>query len=73
MDWRTIDCLHNGLPLDQDVYDAALWSSIGPLSEWSVKNNSTSIKIPDFTKGSWKTNAPVDIALEKGGNTKVKI
>src|SRR5690606_38688078 len=24
MDWRTIDCLRNGLPLDQDVYDAAL-------------------------------------------------
>jgi hypothetical protein len=23
MDWRTIDCLRNGLPLDQDVYDAA--------------------------------------------------
>ena len=28
MDWRLIDCLRNGLPLDQDVYDAALWSSI---------------------------------------------
>jgi len=36
-----IDCLRNGLPLDQDVYDAALWSSIGSLSEWSVKNQST--------------------------------
>ena len=23
MDWRLIDCLRNGLPLDQDVYDAA--------------------------------------------------
>ena len=31
MDWRLIDNLRNGLPLDQDVYDAALWSSIGPL------------------------------------------
>jgi len=38
MDWRTIDCLRNGLPLDQDIYDAALWSSIGPLTEWSVAN-----------------------------------
>ncbi len=27
-DWHLIDCLHNGLPLDQDVYDAAAWSSI---------------------------------------------
>jgi hypothetical protein len=73
MDWRTIDCLRNGFPLDEDVYDAALWSSIGPLSEWSVKNNSNSIKVPDFTNGAWKNNKPVDILLEKGGNTKVKV
>jgi hypothetical protein len=65
--------LRNGLPLDQDVYDAALWSSISPLSEWSVKNNSTSIKIPDFTKGSWKNNQPVDVSMARGGNTNVKI
>jgi hypothetical protein len=71
MDWRTIDCLRNGLPLDQDVYDAALWSAIGPLSEWSVANRSNSIDVPDFTGGSWKTNQPVDLLLEKGGNTKV--
>lgn len=71
MDWRTIDCLRNGLPLDQDVYDCALWSSISPLSEWSVANDSNSIKIPDFTGGSWKTNAPVDVELAKGGNTLV--
>jgi hypothetical protein len=71
MDWRTIDCLRNGLPLDQDVYDAALWSSISPLSEWSVENRST-IEVPDFTSGSWKENQPLDILLEKGGNTKVK-
>jgi len=71
MDWRTIDCLRNGLPLDQDVYDAALWSSIAPLSEWSVANRSNSIDVPDFTNGSWKANKPLDIALEKGGTTKI--
>jgi len=70
-DWRLIDCLRNGLPLDQDVYDAALWTSIAPLSEWSVANRSNSIDVPDFTGGSWKTNKPVDILLEEGGNTKV--
>lgn len=63
MDWRLIDCLRNGLPLDQDVYDAALWSSISPLSEWSVANRSNSIDVPDFTGGSWKTNKPVPITL----------
>jgi predicted dehydrogenase len=70
-DWRLIDCLRNGLPVDQDCYDAALWSAIAPLSEMSVANRSNSIDIPDFTGGSWKTNKPVDILLEKGANTKV--
>ena len=73
MDWRTIDCLRNGLALDQDVYDAALWSSIVPLSEWSVANRSNSIDIPDFTRGSWENNQPVDISLVQGGDTKVLI
>ena len=73
MDWRTIDCLRNGLPVDMDVYDAALWSSIAPLSEWSVAHRSNSIDVPDFTSGSWKVNQPVDIKLETGGNTKVMI
>ena len=73
MDWRTIDCLRNGLPLDQDVYDAALWSSITPLSVWSVANRSNSIDVPDFTGGSWKKNKPVDLSMEKGGTTAVKL
>ncbi|WP_031530775.1 Gfo/Idh/MocA family protein [Dyadobacter crusticola] len=72
MDWRLIDCLRNGLPLDQDVYDAASWSVIAPLSEWSVANRSNSIDIPDFTSGAWKNNQPVDLTLAKGGNTRVK-
>ena len=72
MDWRTIDCLRNGLPLDQDVYDAALWSAIAPLTEWSVANRSNSIDVPDFTDGAWQKNTPVDILMEKGGNTGVR-
>lgn len=73
MDWRLIDCLRNGIPLDENVYDAALWSSISPLSEWSVANRSNSIDIPDFTCGSYKTNIPVDITLSQGGNTGVRL
>ncbi|WP_257667455.1 Gfo/Idh/MocA family protein [Parapedobacter tibetensis] len=71
MDWRLIDCLRNGLPLDQDVYDAATWSVVGPLSEWSVANRSGSIDVPDFTSGAWKTNQPVSLTLEGGGTTGV--
>ena len=73
-DWRLIDCLRNGLPLDQDVYDAAAWSAIVPLSEWSVLNRSNSIDVPDFTAGAWKTNKPnMDINLERGGNTNLVV
>lgn len=73
MDWRLIDCLRNGLSLDQDVYDAALWSVIAPLSEWSVANRSYSIDVPDFTNGSWVNNIPVDIELSKGGTTGIRM
>jgi hypothetical protein len=70
--WRLIDCLRNGLPLEQDVYDAAAWSSIVPLSEMSVMNRSNSVDIPDFTAGSWKKNGPnMDINLTRGGDTQV--
>jgi hypothetical protein len=72
MDWRMIDCLRNGLPMDMDVYDAAAWSSIVPLSEWSIANGSAPIEIPDFTRGAWKTNEPLDITLNGGGTTGVR-
>lgn len=73
MDWRLIDCLRNGLPMDMDVYDAASWTAVGLLSEWSVANRSASIDVPDFTAGAWKHNKPVDITLQKGGTTGVKV
>jgi len=53
MDYRLIYCLRKGLPLDEDVYDAAEWSCIVELSEQSVLNNSAPVKIPDFTRGAW--------------------
>ena len=53
MDSRLIYCLRNGLPLDQDVYDAAEWSSLVALTEASVQNGSAPVKVPDFTRGAW--------------------
>jgi hypothetical protein len=53
MDYRLVYCLRNGLPLDQDVYDAAEWSCIVPLSELSVANGSVPVEVPDFTRGAW--------------------
>ena len=72
MDWRLIDCLRNGLPLDQDVYDAATWSAVGVLSEKSVASRAKSMDVPDFTRGNWKTNKPVNLTLDGGGNTGVR-
>jgi hypothetical protein len=70
LEWRLIDCLRNGLPLDQDVYDAASWSSIVPLSQWSVLNRSNTIDVPDFTAGKWESNGRnMDINLENGGGS----
>jgi len=58
---RLCHCLQNGLPLDIDVYDTALWSSLLELTERSVLNRGASIDIPDFTRGGWKTAEPLGI------------
>ena len=69
-DWRLVDCLRNGLPMDMDVYEAAVSSSITPLSIWSVANRSNSVTVPDFTSGAWETNQRgMDIQLRRGGGT----
>jgi hypothetical protein len=72
MDWRLIDCLRNGLPLDQDVYDAAAWSSLFPLSHRSVAKKSRTVDVPDFTRGAWPHNKPVDLTLADGATTGVR-
>ena len=53
MDYRLIYCLQHGLPLDQDVYDAAEWSCIGELTAVSLEHNSAPVAVPDFTRGDW--------------------
>jgi hypothetical protein len=72
MDWRLIDCLRNGLPLDQDVYDAAAWSCLVPLSQRSVAKKSRTVDIPDFTRGAWQANKPVTLTLDGGATTGVR-
>jgi len=60
-DYRLIECLHNGLPTDQNVYDAAAWSVVSELSERSVAKKSRPMDFPDFTRGRWKTWPPLGI------------
>ncbi len=59
--YRLITCLNLGLPLDKNVYDGVLWSAITPLSELSVRSNSLSLPIPDFTNGLWKKKQDLEI------------
>lgn len=61
MDWRLINCLRAGEPLDQSVYDAAAWSSVFPLSCQSVAHRSDSVGVPDFTRGVWEETPPLPI------------
>ena len=42
MIYRLLNCIRNGEAPDIDVYDAALWSSVAPLSMASVAQSSTS-------------------------------
>ncbi len=46
-----------------DVYDAATWSVITPLTEQSVASKSAAVDFPDFTRGKWKTPRKVDFTL----------
>jgi len=41
-----------------DVYDAAAWSAITPLSELSIENNGEPQDFPDFTRGMWVKRKP---------------
>ena len=61
MDLRLCYCLQNGLPLDMDVYDAASWSCLLELTERSTLKRGSTMDIPDFTRGAWKTTEPLGI------------
>ena len=42
-----------------DVYDAAAWSAISPLSEQSIALGNETVEFPDFTGGQWMYRKPV--------------
>ncbi len=65
MIYRLIYCLHHGLPLDQDVYDAAEWSSLVELTEVSINHGSMPVVMPDFTRGEWDKLDGISFATAK--------
>lgn len=42
-----------------DVYDAAAWSAVTPLSEASIAQGSAPQYFPDFTRGNWMKRKPI--------------
>ena len=60
-DYRLVEAHLAGTAPDFDVYDAATWSLLAPLSEKSVADRSRPVDCPDFTRGKWKTTPPVVI------------
>ena len=48
-----IEAVKRKIPTPMDVYDAATWSSITPLSETSIELGNQTIEFPDFTGGQW--------------------
>lgn len=51
-----VESIKHQAPTPQDVYDAAAWSVISPLSEKSIAAGGMPIDFPDFTGGQWMNN-----------------
>ena len=60
-DMRCIYCLRNGLPMGIDVYDFATWASLMELTDKSARAGGQAVKVPDFTRGKWKSVIPMPI------------
>ncbi len=48
-----IECVRTGTPCPIDVYDAAAWMAVTPLSEESIAKGGAPVSFPDFTNGGW--------------------
>lgn len=53
--------VQEGRPMPIDIYDAAAWMVITPLSEQSIARQGAAVEIPDFTNGAWRTRKNTDI------------
>ena len=56
-----LKAVRNKAPAPQNVYDAATWSAVVPLSIESVAHHGKLVAFPDFTGSKWKENRPLPI------------
>lgn len=54
-----IESVKRKIATAMDVYDAAAWSAITPLSEMSIQKGNKTVSFPDFTNGEWANRQPV--------------
>jgi len=54
-----VEAIKRRQPTPLDVYDAATWSAITPLSEQSIELGHQTVAFPDFTAGNWMYRKPV--------------
>ncbi|UCG85251.1 MAG: Gfo/Idh/MocA family oxidoreductase [Gemmatimonadota bacterium] len=52
-----VESVKRRVPPPIDVYEAASWSVISPLSEQSIAAGSSPMQFPDFTRGKWSKRA----------------
>ena len=64
MIYRLLQCVREGIEPDMDVYDAASWAAVNPLSIASVNRGSAPIDFPDFTGGKWQKREVSAIATQ---------
>jgi predicted dehydrogenase len=48
-----VEAIKRRMATPMDVYDAAAWSAITPLSEMSIEMGNQTVDFPDFTSGQW--------------------
>ena len=49
--FRMVECLQNGMPLDQNVYEGVFWSSVGPLEREVGQGGRRAAAVPRFHAG----------------------
>ena len=54
-----VESIKRQIPTPMDVYDAATWSAVSPLSEQSIELGNQTVEFPDFTGGKWMDRKPV--------------
>ena len=67
-DYRLVQCLRQGTPMDSDVYDGAACTAVIMVSEQSIAERSRSIDFPDFTRGAWRSRPSLGI-IDADGRT----